>query len=83
MNHGDYHADNFVFGSCSRNAGILDFDFCVGIPRIWALTLAIRWTTKERNTEAFSGINRVEDIVVLYHNASRGESVDPQGESKT
>jgi Ser/Thr protein kinase RdoA (MazF antagonist) len=70
MNHGDYHARNIVFDSHNKVVAILDFEYCVDIPRIWDIALAISWLTKENNTEAFCGPHRIDDIsafVSAYH----------------
>ncbi len=70
MNHGDYHSGNIVFSAGERIVGILDFEFCVDLPRILDLALAISWLTKEDRTEAFCGVNKTRDIAAFisaYH----------------
>ncbi len=65
MNHGDYHAGNIVFDSSDHIIAVLDFEFCVDMPRVWDIALAITWLCQKDHTEAFCGPNDLRKIAVF------------------
>lgn len=70
MNHGDYHAGNIVFDLSDNVIGVLDFEYCSLMPRIWDIAWAISWLSKKKFTEAFSGeldMDCIRTFVSSYH----------------
>lgn len=70
MNHGDYHAANLVFDSIEQVIGILDFEYCTAMPRLWDLAWALHWFSRTRNTEAFTGeinLSKLHIFLKTYH----------------
>ena len=55
VNHGDYHTGNIVFGTDKKVSGVIDFELCSHMPRIWDVCWAIAWLCREGRTEAFTG----------------------------
>lgn len=55
MNHGDFHFGNILFDSSGEVKGVIDFEYCTFMPRLWDLALSITWMCGERNREAFTG----------------------------
>lgn len=70
VNHGDFHAGNIIFDNKSEVRAVIDFEFCVELPKIWDIALSISWLCKESNTEAFSGsldINKMSVFLGSYN----------------
>lgn len=55
MNHGDFHGGNIVFDAAGHILGVLDFEYCAKMPRIWDIALAMAWLCRIRQTAPFSG----------------------------
>lgn len=55
MNHGDFHPRNIVFDQVGSVVGLLDFEYCTLMPRIWDVGWALHWFSRKRKTEAFCG----------------------------
>jgi Ser/Thr protein kinase RdoA (MazF antagonist) len=70
MNHGDFHPRNIVFDQASKVVGLLDFEYCTFMPRIWDVAWALHWFSRQRKTEAFCGVldlARATAFLSAYH----------------